>query len=392
MRQIDVICFGGNDWWYHNRDHLDIQMLSRFARYGKAVYINSIVMQKPNITQNRNFTRKLIRKAKSILRGLKRTEKGFWVYSPFSLPVHHIAWARRMNERLLLLQVWLMKLRVGIQKPVVWVACPAACDVAIKIKKQRLIYQRSDRFEEYPNVDAETIRYYDRKLKAKADLTVFVNSSMYEQERAQCKKAVYIDQGVDYDMFASAERIETVPDEMREMKKPIVGFFGGIDDHTSDIGLLEKVTELLGEITFAFVGNASSDCSQLSSKDNVLMLGKKPYEQIPHYGKCFDVAILPWRNNRWIETCNPIKLKEYLALGKPVVSTPFPELRKYRDVVYEAKTPEEFAGCIKKALAENGPQRIAARRKRVHLATWDNKMQLVIDELFGKEANSEKSN
>ncbi len=82
------------------------------------------------------------------------------------------------------------------------------------------------------------------------------------------------------------------------------------------------------------------------------MLGKKPYEKIPHYGKCFDVAIMPWRQNRWIELCNPIKLKEYLALGKPVVSTSFPELQNYLDVTYTAKTPEEFVRCIKKALAE----------------------------------------
>jgi len=119
------------------------------------------------------------------------------------------------------------------------------------------------------------------------------------------------------------------------------------------------------------------------AKRNVRMLGQKPYEQIPHYGKCFDVAIMPWRQNRWIEACNPIKLKEYLALGLPIVSTPFPELRKYLDVVYEASSPEEFAGSIRKALDENNPERAATRRQKIRDARWNNKAQLVLEALLG---------
>ena len=167
-----------------------------------------------------------------------------------------------------------------------------------------------------------------------------------------------------------------------------MGFFGGIDDHTSDIGFVEDVVDLLPEMSFVFVGGASSDCSALASHKNVSMLGQKPYERIPHYGKCFDVAIMPWRQNRWIEACNPIKLKEYLALGKPVVSTPFSELQQYLDVVYQARTPGQFAECIKQALAEDCPERITQRREKVQNATWQNKAQMMLDELFGRNGVS----
>jgi glycosyltransferase involved in cell wall biosynthesis len=112
------------------------------------------------------------------------------------------------------------------------------------------------------------------------------------------------------------------------------------------------------------------------------MLGQKSYELIPQYGKCFDVAFMPWRQGRWIEACNPVKLKEYLALGKPVVSTPFPELSYYNDVTYQGATPEEFALCIERALAEDGPQRIIERRKKVKEATWESKTQLILNTLF----------
>ncbi len=387
-KAMSFICFGGGDWWYHNRGHIDMQLMRRFARMGTTLYVNSIVMQKPSLKRNigggKSFTHKLIRKTKSILRGLRESGAGFWVYSPISLPAHHITWLKLVNDTVVQHQVLTVMRKLKMRNPAIWVASPAACNVAIKMKNRKLIYQRTDQLEEYPNIDVEVIRRYDLALKANADLTIFVNERLYEQEHSQCKKAIYLDHGVDFDVFATAENNKEIPSDIRDIDRPIVGFFGGIDDHTSDIDLVKKVIDLLPEMSFVFIGNSSIDCGELLSKKNVRMLGQKPYEQIPHYGKCFNVAIMPWRQNRWIEACNPIKLKEYLALGKPVVSTPFTELQKYRDVVYQADTPEEFAKCIEKALAENSPERIAARKKKVETSTWDSKAELVLDELFGK--------
>jgi glycosyltransferase involved in cell wall biosynthesis len=382
MAGIDIICFGGEDWWYHNRGHIDMQLMRRFSRMGTTVYVNSIVMQKANLTQGRRFIQKAIRKAKSIFTGLKKTDAGFWVYSPFSLPVHHISWARGLNQTILRHQIRRVTNKLGLHHPVVWVACPAACDIAIRMRKSKLVYQRTDRFEEYPNVDGSIIKEYDRRLKMSADLTVFVSHTLYEQEQSQCRRAFFLDHGVDYDMFAGAEQDLQKPEDIASIAGPIVGFFGGIDDHTSDIGFMERVVDLLPEMSFVFVGRASSDCLRLMSKKNVRMLGQKPYERIPHYGKCFDVAIMPWRQNRWIEACNPIKLKEYLALGKPIVSTPFAELQKYLDVVYVARTPEEFSNKIKQSIVEDGPEQIVMRREKVKNATWDKKAKFVLDELL----------
>ena len=387
-RNISFLCFGGGDWWYHNRGHIDMQLMRRFARMGTTLYVNSIVMQKPSLKKNigggKSFTHKLIRKTKSILRGLCKSGAGFWVYSPISLPAHHITWLKLVNDTVVQHQVLTVMRKLKMRNPAIWVASPAACNVAIKMKNRKLIYQRADQLEEYPNIDVEVIRRYDLALKANADLTIFVSEQLYEQEHSQCKKAIYLDHGVDFDVFATAQNNKEIPSDIRDIDRPIVGFFGGIDDHTSDINLVKKVIDLLPEMSFVFIGNSSIDYRELLSKKNVIMLGQKPYEQIPHYGKCFNVAIMPWRQNRWIEACNPIKLKEYLALGKPVVSTPFTELQKYRDVVYQADTPEEFAKCIEKALTENSPERIAARKKKVETSTWDSKAELVLDELFGK--------
>ena len=95
---------------------------------GTVLYINSIVMQKINAFQGRKFFQKLVRKTKSIFTGLRKTEEGFWVYSPFSLPVQHIRWSKPVNEFLLRSQVGRVARKIGIETPVVWVACPSACE------------------------------------------------------------------------------------------------------------------------------------------------------------------------------------------------------------------------------------------------------------------------
>ena len=377
--------FGGEDWWYHNRAHIDMQLIRRFAKIGTAVYVNSIIMRKPEITGGKGFTERLIRKGKSILRGMKESGEGFWVYSPFTMPVHHISWARPINEAVLRYQIKRIMKKLSLNTPVVWVACPSACDTAVKMKKERLIYQRTDRYEDDPHVDRDVILEYDRKLKKQADVTVYVNKTMYEQEKDECRKAFFLDHGVDYEMFANAEQDKDVPVEMADVKRPIIGYFGRVADHKLDVEFIHKIAALLPDCTFVFVGYATQECREIFTKDNIKIISQQPYQRIPHYGKCFDVAILPWRVNKWTEAANPIKLKEYLALGKPVVCTPsFTELSGYLDVVYEAAKPEDFAACIRKAMSENTPGFVKKRREKIASASWDSKAELMLNQLYSK--------
>ncbi len=382
-QNMSFLCFGGEDWWYHNRAHTDMQLMRRFSQKGTTVYVNSVMMRKHKIIGGKRFTEKLVRKVRSILRGLKESDAGFWVYSPFTLPVHHISWARPLNEAMLRYQMRRLTRKLRLTAPVVWVACPAACDTAIKMNKAKLVYQRTDRYEDDPNVDRDVILGYDRKLKANADITVYVNRLLYDEEAAQCKNALFLDHGVDYEMFSTAELDSEKPHDIAEIKKPIAGYFGALDGHKLDTGFLEAVAKRLPDVSFVFIGKPSLDCSGLSAMKNVWMLGQKAYEQIPHYGKCFDVAMLPWKINKWTEAANPIKFKEYLALGKPVVSTPaFSELQQYNDVVYEAGSPEEFADCITKAYAGDNAELVKKRKQKVAQNSWDSKAELVLDKLF----------
>jgi glycosyltransferase involved in cell wall biosynthesis len=373
-----VLCFGGEDWWYHNRGHVDMQLMRRFARGGRVLYVNSIVMRKPNVGEGRMFLRRLSRKLRSFWRGLVEVEPRFHVYSPVTFPVHHVPGARQLNQVALGRQIARALGKLDMREPLVWVACPAACETALRLRHRALVYQRTDRYEEYPGVDRDAIRGFDRRLKAEADVTFYVSRQMMQQEEHQCRRAVFLDHGVDYDLFDAAAGEPWMPEELKEMPHPIVGYFGDIDAHTVDLDLVQRVAALLPGFTFVFVGTSTVATNGLKARANVRLIPRRPYDQVPHYGKCFDVAIMPWQQNEWIEACNPIKLKEYLALGKPVVSTPFSELGHYGEVVYRARGAREFAAAIEQALREDCAERVRARKERVRPYTWDSRAELAL--------------
>ena len=157
-----VICFGDSDWWYHNRGHMDMQLMRRFARFAKVLYVNSIVVRKFNVSEGSMFFRRLIRKMRSILKGIKPSGiENLMVYSPFTMPVHHIPFARSVNHGILNHQISRQVCRLGFDEPLVWVTCPAAAPVAVNLPRAKLVYQRSDCYEQLPGIDSEQVKKYD---------------------------------------------------------------------------------------------------------------------------------------------------------------------------------------------------------------------------------------
>ncbi len=402
LRAFDgVICFGGEDWWYHNRGHYDMQMMRRFARRVPVLYINSIGMRTPSVGEGAMFFTRIARKLRSLRRGAVTVEPGFTVYSPFAAPG---GLGATLNPMLLPRQIRRAASRAGITKPMVWVACPPGATVVDQLKPVGVVYQRTDRYERFKGVDPELIAGFDEYLKKRADVTIFCASLLFEEERDGCAAAFFADHGVDYDRFANAGQCATAvertgetpvplarntggtpvplaasePADVRDLPRPRVGFVGGIDSHTFDPGLFVEVARSLSNITFILVG-ACSLPDGWCDLPNVRMLGQKPYEEVPGYMAACDALIMPWNRSEWIEACNPVKLKEYLAVGRPIVTTPFHELKNYMLLTRIADTPESFAREIRAALADPGDP--ARRRLRVENETWDAKADSVLAEL-----------
>lgn len=385
-----IICMGGEDWWYHNRGHYDMQMMREASREVPVLYVNSIGMRTPTPSEGTVFFKRILRKLKSLARGLRRVRDNFWVLSPVVPPA---GIGGRISTWLLRLQIDLARRRIGINAPLVWIACPPGEVILGEYLNQAgVVYQRTDKFETFLGVDSERISKMDRRLKHAADLTLFCSSWLMLEERDSCKNSFFVDHGVDYERFASAgDNNPPTSEELPTDSKPIIGFIGGIDSHTFDEDLFRRVTKLLPECTFLLVGGCSISPERIL-RDNVVMVGRKDYEDVPKYMAVSDVLIMPWRQNEWIRACNPVKLKEYMATMRPIVSTPFPELESYSRFVATARTPEEFAWAIKQAMDTPRHQLLDARRF-VMDQTWDAKFKAAIAALsrYGVELRARQS-
>ncbi|MFG0257230.1 MAG: glycosyltransferase [Phycisphaerales bacterium JB043] len=362
-----VICFGGEDWWYHNRGHFDMQMMRELSNDVPVLYVNSLGMRVPRVGEGVMFLRRVTRKLRSMLRGFVRVRDGFGVCSPISFPG---TLGMRLSRRLLPGQIVRCARKMGITRPLVWVACPPGAEVVDSLDPVGLVYQRTDRYEEYDNVDVEKIRSYDSTLKNRADVTVFCARMLHEQEATQCADTEFIDHGVDYETFASAGADTHEPDDVREIDRPRAGFIGGIDASTFDSELFVEAARSLPDVSFVMVG-ACSLPDGWCPLENVHFLGQKPYEQVASYMASCDVLLMPWNRSEWIRACNPVKLKEYLAVGRPIVSTSFPELDHYAGFVRVGDGAAAFANEIREALEERPD--IDAMRARVERETWHAK-------------------
>lgn len=373
----DLICFAGCDWWYHNRGLFCPQVMKRLAKDYRVLFINSLGIRVPSLKKDKHALKKIFRKLFSVARFLRKTDDGMYVFSPLSMPFLKSKLCRRFNEFFLLCQIKFIIALIRLKKPIFYVGCITAFEIVKKMSRQFLIYERTDLFEEMPGTDKNYISSLDMDLSESADLVLYVNRALWEEGVKKNRNSMLIGHGVDFEIFANAEESNFIPEDIKDIPKPIVGFFGEISTKTSDLMLLEHIARQLSEMSLVLVGPISADVSVLRTYKNIYFLGQKKYEEIPHYGKVFDVAIMPWNKNKWIEFCNPVKVKEYLALGKPVVSTYYPEIEPYSDIIYVAHDYNQFVSHIRKAVEENNIGLRLARREKVKFETWDSKVEQI---------------
>jgi glycosyltransferase involved in cell wall biosynthesis len=368
------ICFSAQDWWYFSHAHSDFQLMQRVAAQRPVLFVNSITIRMPLPGRSKRFVRRIVRKARSMTKRLQRPVpelENLGVLSPVVLPFYGNERLRRINARLVAVQVQRAARRMRVRRPVCFVTIPTAVDVVARLDHGPLLYNRSDRHSAFGEADQDAIAALEQRLLRDADRVLYVSHALMDDERAMTDtRAVFLDHGVDVDHFQRGDRRQ-MPADVRDLRGPVIGFFGGFDDYLVDLDLIATTARALPDATVLLIGDASGSMRVVEAEPNVRWLGPRPYDDIPAYGSAFDVAIMPWLDNEWIRYANPIKLKEYLALGLAVVSTDFPEVRYYRDHVRIAAGADAFVAAVRETLADGGLGTPASRRAAVIDETWD---------------------
>ena len=366
-----IVCFGGEDWWYHSHGHFDIQLMKRFSTAVNVLYVCSIGMRMPSIRNDRLFLTRLRRKLSSVMHRLQRVHRNLHVFSPLPIPLYGSRSGRLVNTMALRLQLKSICRRLKIESPIVWINTPTAWPIARTLPRRGLVYQRTDDYAAYDfdNFNAAYVKQVDTDLVKGADLVIHVSEELHQEAVALTNNSVLVTQGVDERFFGSQS---LPPRDLQGIPRPIVGYIGGMDRYKFSTDVVEAVARELSNLSFVFVGQRNPNVERLSTLRNVHFLGMKDHSEIPAYVHAFDVCIVPTAQTDWGMKCRPLKLMEYLAAGKPVVATETPASLAFGDAITVANSLQSWVEGILDALPSRADNPRSPPNVTVHLESWNS--------------------
>ncbi len=276
-------------------------------------------------------------------------------------------------------------LQHAIRDPILWYYTPMAGLFSHHLRASAVIYDCMDELSAF-RFAPPALREQERALLRRADLVFTGGYSLYEAKRKQHPRVHAFPSSVDTPHFAQARTAMAEPPDQIGIPRPRLGFFGVIDERM-DIELLAAIADLRPNWHFMMVGPVVKiNPAELPQRPNIHYTGGKKYEELPAYLSGWDVALMPFALNESTEYISPTKTPEYLAGGKPVVSSPIKDvIRHYGELeaVRIARTPEEFVAAIEAALTSNrapGAWLEAADRMLAE-TSWDKTWQRMADHI-----------
>jgi glycosyltransferase involved in cell wall biosynthesis len=369
----NIICFA-KDW---NEDptsnhHVMIEM----ARTHKVLWLNSVATRTPNLKSARDL-RKIVNKLGAFFRGPEKIHDNLWVYTPIVLPFPHSAAARAVNRQILRATLRALRLALGMDEFQLWTFLPNVADYVGTLGESLVVYYVVDEWSMFSYIDTEKTVAAERELLSRADVVFAVCHALADNKRAQNPETHLSTHGVDHALFAKAlDPATTVPADLAALPRPVIGFYGTLQDWV-DLDLIAFLAERHPEWSIALIGQALADTSKVARFPNVHLLGRKPHAELPSYCKGFDVGIIPYVISERMKYVNPIKLREYLSAGVPVVSTAVPEVAFYGQYCTMAGDYPAFEQGVIAALAGDSLERRRARSQAMTGETWAAKVDAV---------------
>lgn len=374
LHDIDLVCFSHLRWGfvYQRPQHL----LTRFAKHTRVFFCEEPIMHdEPD---------KLM---------VSNESKNLYVVVPYlqhDKDECHIARQKELIDHLLT--------SMKVNQYFSWYYTPMALPFTEHLTPEFVVFDCMDELSAFKFAPPE-LKTREKQLLEKADVVFTGGHSIYEAKKDQHPNIHPFPSSIDKNHFGSAREIKKEPEDQKHIPHPRFGFAGVIDERL-DIDLVAEAAAAKPDWHFVMIGPVVKiDPATLPNLPNIHYLGSKDYKELPNYIAGWDVAIIPFAMNESTKYISPTKTPEYLAGGKPVISTPIRDVvRPYGDnnLVHIAATTEQFIKCGEKEMKKRSRK---AWLKKVDnfLAgnSWDrtwSQMVRQIENIFSTQTTSSTAN
>lgn len=372
LRGRDILCFS-HDW---TGDPLSKTHLMRvLAKENRILWINAIANRMP--TASSKDVSRIFKKLHAFTEPIREVERNIFVLNPLAFPSYGNQSILKINQSFLAGQVKRAMRKLGFKNAVNMVFNPAAGMIAGKLGESQIIYYCVDEYTAFTGA-SRGLKEIEDDLFQRADLVIVSAERLFDSKKHLNPNTQIIRHGTDWRHFRTAVTDDlAIPEDIADLPRPIIGFHGLLADWV-DYELIKKTAEHFSGGSVVLIGKIAVDAEQrvkiLADVPNVHFLGRKPYAELPAYCKAFDVALNPFAINELTLAANPLKVREYLAAGLPVVSTDIPEVRVLDDCLV-GTDHADFIAKIEAALAD--PKAREAVSDAISHESWEAK----IDEL-----------
>jgi glycosyltransferase involved in cell wall biosynthesis len=362
----NIVCVASN---WHDHPTSKHHVMRRLALQNDVLWINFHASRRPRLT--RSDSGAIVRRLRQVLRGPQRVAPGIDNLSPLLVPLPDAGWARWVNGVALARQVR-AALRTRPARPTqLWLFTPDVPELIPRLNLERVVYYCVDDFAAFSGFDTALIERLEADTMARSDVVLATSEQLYHDRRNRHPHVFHVPHGVDFEHFARTPMLSPadVPPPLRDLPRPVLGFMGLISDYV-DLDLIAAAAQARPQWSFALVGDVRCATEPVAGRPNVHLLGGRPYDELPRICRGFDVGLIPFRMNRLVRAVNPIKLREYLAAGLPVVSASMDAVRPYMPHVHLADTLQTFLPACEAALADAARGDADARQDRVRADGW----------------------
>jgi len=366
---MDILFFSPADW--DGPKGRFQHLAERLAVVNRVIYVDGLGVRPLAARDLGRVVRKLTG-ARSTSRPAAVPPTNLTRVAPLTIPAQHPEATRAMNRSLLKSTIGRLTRKLAFDRPLLWISYPHPdlVDILDHFAPCAIVYDCVDDWPRFTGV-YHNLEVAEQTLFVRADV-VFTTAPLLQRKASAANTNVFlVPNGVDLSVFSGAP---SQPADITIIPEPRIGFVGNIADWV-DLDLVSDLARRRPEWQFVFIGDYQTSAPR-PREDNLHWLGFRPYSDVPGYLSAFDVCLIPFVDNELTRSVDPLKVYEYLAAGKPVVSSPMPRMEEFAGVVRIARDVDGFIGAIEEAVAHPPAPGTCVAAVREH--SWDNRYTEII--------------